>query len=59
MEIDRLRNQSDQARLFAQKIAEKYSPGVCLVVGSYGFTERGSGKPLKYESADARSEERV
>ena len=53
MEIDRLRQQSDQARLFAQKIAEKYSPGVCLVVGSYGFTERGSGRPLKYESADA------
>src|SRR5262249_34451864 len=52
MEIDRLRHQSDQARLFAQKIAEKYSPGVCLVVGSYGFTERGSGRPLKDESAD-------
>jgi len=52
MEIDRLRHQSDQARLFAQKIAEKYSPGVCLVVGSYGFTERGTGRPLKYESAD-------
>jgi S1-C subfamily serine protease len=51
-EIDRLRQQSDQTRLFAQKIAEKYSPGVCLVVGSYGFTERGSGRPLKYESAD-------
>jgi S1-C subfamily serine protease len=53
LEIDRLRQQSDQTRLFAQKIAEKYSRGVCLVVGSYGFTERGSGRPLKYESADA------
>jgi len=52
LEIENLRHQSDQTRLFAQKIAEKYSPGVCLVVGSYGFTERGSGRPLKYESAD-------
>jgi S1-C subfamily serine protease len=51
-EIDRLRQQSDQTRLFAQKIAERYSPGVCLVVGSYGFAERGTGRPLKYESAD-------
>ena len=51
-EIDRLRQQSDQTRLFAQKIAERYSRGVCLVVGSYGFSERGSGRPLKYESAD-------
>jgi S1-C subfamily serine protease len=52
-ELERLRQQSDQTRLFAQKTFEKYSRGVCLVVGSYGFTERGSGRPLKYESADS------
>jgi hypothetical protein len=30
-------------RRFTQKIAELYSPGVCLIVGSYTFVERGSG----------------
>jgi serine protease Do len=51
-EINRLREMSDQSRLFAQKIAERYSHGVCLIVGSYTFVERGSGRPLKYESSD-------
>ena len=55
-EIDRLRLLSEQTRLFAQNISERYSPGVCLVVGSYSFTERGTGRPLRYESADASTE---
>ena len=52
-EIDRLREVSDETRLFAQNIAVRYSPGVCLIVGSYSFVEQGSGRVLKYESADA------
>ena len=54
-EIDRLRQTSDEARLFAQTISERYSPGVCLIVGSYIFSEQGSGRTLKYESADSAS----
>lgn len=55
-EIERLRQDSDQMRRFTQKIAELYSPGVCLIVGSYTFVERGSGRVLRYETADRVSE---
>ena len=51
-EIERLREVSDQMRRFTQKIAELYSPGVCLIVGSYTFVERGTGRVLRYETAD-------
>ena len=51
-EIERLREVSDQMRRFTQKIAELYSPGVCLIVGSYSFVERGSGRVLRYETSD-------
>lgn len=51
-EIDTLRKSTEQARAFAQMVAERYSPGVCLIVGSYSFVERGTGRPLRYESAD-------
>ena len=51
-EIERLRQASEQMKLYAQTIYEKYSPGVCLVVGSYTFVERGTGRALRYESAD-------
>jgi S1-C subfamily serine protease len=51
-EIDRLRVLSDQSRRYPQKIAEVYSPSVCLIVGSYTFVERGSGRLLRYETAD-------
>ncbi len=51
-EIAGLREVSDQMRRFTQKIAELYSPGVCLIVGSYTFVERGSGRVLRYETAD-------
>jgi S1-C subfamily serine protease len=52
-EIERLRETNEQKQRFTQKIAELYSPGVCLIVGTYSFVERGSGRPLRYESADA------
>jgi serine protease Do len=55
-EIERLREVSDQMRKFTQKIAELYSPGVCLIVGSYTFVERGSGRVLRYETADRISD---
>jgi serine protease Do len=51
-EIDRLRQESEETRLFAQNVSERYSPGVCLIVGSYSFAEQGSGRLLRYESAD-------
>jgi S1-C subfamily serine protease len=52
-EIERLRETNEQRQRTTQKIAELYSPGVCLIVGTYSFVERGSGRPLRYESADA------
>jgi serine protease Do len=55
-EIERLREVSDQMRRFTQKIAELYSPGVCLIVGSYTFVERGTGRVLRYETADRVSD---
>src|SRR6185369_14456209 len=51
-EIERLREVSEQMRRSTQKIAEVYSPGVCLIVGSYSFVERGTGRALRYDSAD-------
>ena len=55
-EIEKLREVSEQMRRFTQKIAELYSPGVCLIVGSYTFVERGSGRVLRYETADPISD---
>ena len=51
-EIERLRDVIEQTRRFTQRIAELYSPGVCLIVGSYTFVERGTGRVLRYDSAD-------
>lgn len=55
-QIENLRQVSEQTRLFAQNISERYSHGVCLIVGSYSFIERGTGRPLRYESADKENE---
>ncbi|MGH9822199.1 MAG: trypsin-like peptidase domain-containing protein [Blastocatellia bacterium] len=55
MEIDRLRQVSDQTRQFAQTVFERYSPGVCLIVGTYTFAEKSTGRLLRYESADFAS----
>lgn len=54
-EIEKLRKASEQARVFAQRISEENSPGVCLIVGSYTFVERGTGRLLRYESVDGAS----
>jgi S1-C subfamily serine protease len=55
-EIDRVREISEQTRRFTQKVAEMYSPGVCLIVGSYTFVEPGTGRVLRYETVDAANE---
>ncbi|HWC77282.1 MAG TPA: trypsin-like peptidase domain-containing protein [Blastocatellia bacterium] len=55
-ELDKLRKESEQTQLFTQRIIELYSPGVCLLVGSYTFVERGTGRPLRYESSDDANE---
>lgn len=49
-QIARLQKENIETRI--QSIAELYSPGVCLIVGSYSFVERGTGRVLKYEAAD-------
>ena len=54
-ELKRLREANDRSRLFAQRIAEENSPGVCLIVGSYSFVEKGTGRVLRYESVDGAS----
>jgi S1-C subfamily serine protease len=46
----------EQRSRSSQSIAELYSPGVCLIVGSYSFVERGTGRLLRYISADAATD---
>jgi serine protease Do len=46
----------EQRSRFTQKIAERFSPGVCLIVGSYSFEERGTGRVLRYLTADAAND---
>ncbi|HEX5735044.1 MAG TPA: trypsin-like peptidase domain-containing protein [Blastocatellia bacterium] len=55
-ELKTLREVGEQNRLFTQKIAERFSPGVGLVVGSYSFAERGTGRVLRYETADSAND---
>jgi serine protease Do len=55
-ELKALREVGEQNRLFTQKIAERFSPGVGLIVGSYSFAERGTGRVLRYETADAAND---
>ncbi|MEW6129772.1 MAG: trypsin-like peptidase domain-containing protein [Acidobacteriota bacterium] len=54
-EIKRLRDITEQSRQFTQRIAEQFSQSVCLIVGSYTFVEKGTGKVLKYETVDNSS----
>jgi S1-C subfamily serine protease len=46
----------EQRSRFTTKIAERFSPGVCLIVGSYSFAERGTGRVLRYMTADAAND---
>lgn len=58
-EINRLRLSNEQIQQSTQRIAESFSPGVCLIVGSFSFVERGTGRPLRYESADSLSDQPI
>ncbi len=51
-QLERQKDAEEKDRLFNQQIAEQYSAGVCLIVGSYSFVERGTGRLLRYEAAD-------
>lgn len=54
--IKQIQAQDEQNRLFAQRISERYSPGVCLIAGSYIFVESGTGRILRYETTDDANE---
>ncbi|HKP13708.1 MAG TPA: serine protease [Blastocatellia bacterium] len=58
-EINRLRKSNEDIQQSTQRIAEQFSPGVCLIVGSFSFVERGTGRPLRYESADSYSDQAI
>jgi S1-C subfamily serine protease len=58
-EIARLRKSNEDIQQSTQRIAEQFSPGVCLIVGSFSFVERGTGRPLRYESADSFSDQPI
>lgn len=46
----------EQNRQYARNISERYSPGVCLIAGSYIFVESGTGRILRYETTDDANE---
>jgi len=50
--LDELGSLYADNRDFAQRMSEKYSGGVCLIVGVYTFTDKDSGRPLKYDTVD-------
>lgn len=54
--IERQQQTIEQRSRSSQNIAVMYSPGVCLIVGSYSFEERGTGRLLRYISADAAND---
>jgi S1-C subfamily serine protease len=50
--LDDLQKIYEGNRSFAQRISEQFAEGVCLIVGTYTFADRVTGKPLRYETAD-------
>lgn len=50
--LDELGQLYEVNRTFAQRISEKYSGGVCLIVGVYTFVDRETYRPLRYETVD-------
>jgi serine protease Do len=50
--LDELRQLYENNRSFAERTNEKYSGGVCLIVGIYTFADRETGRPLKYDTVD-------
>jgi serine protease Do len=50
--LDELQQIYEGNRTFAQRMSEQYASGVCLIVGTYSFTDKATGKPLRYDTAD-------
>jgi S1-C subfamily serine protease len=50
--LDELQRVYEGNRTFAQRVSEQYASGVCLIVGSYTFLDKATGKPLRYDTAD-------
>jgi serine protease Do len=50
--LDELQRVYEGNRTFAQRVSEQYASGVCLIVGTYTFADKASGKTLRYETAD-------
>ncbi|HHT9125546.1 MAG TPA: trypsin-like peptidase domain-containing protein [Candidatus Brocadiia bacterium] len=42
----------EKERLFVENLIKEYSPGVCLIQGSYYFIEETSGEPLTFEEEE-------
>jgi len=51
-EVRTLREEFD----FAPAVLGKNSGGVCFIIGTYGFVEKGSGKSLRYAGLDSQGE---
>jgi serine protease Do len=50
--LDELQRVYEGNRTFAQRVSEQYASGVCLIVGSYTFTDKITGRQLRYDTAD-------
>lgn len=50
--LDYLSSLYESNRSFAERMYEKYGGGVCLIVGVYTFSDRETGRPLKYDTMD-------
>ncbi|MBI5854764.1 MAG: trypsin-like peptidase domain-containing protein [Nitrospirae bacterium] len=54
-ELEAIRSQLsalESAQRFAEEIVLRYGSGVGLLQGGYGFTEKTTGRPLRYEGFD-------
>ncbi len=43
-----------QERMFAEEVVRRFEGGVALLQGGYGFRERATGRPLRYQGFDAQ-----
>lgn len=45
-------NKLEEEQRFAEGLAARYGSGVGLLQGGYGFVEKGTGRPLRYQGFD-------
>lgn len=50
--LEELQRLYEVNRTFAERVSEQYSPSVCLIVGTYTFADKATGKPLRYDTLD-------